>query len=201
MKLHYRLSWIFALTFSRILWGFRRSGVDAIPKAGPVIIASNHVSNWDPILLGAGCPREVHFMAKEELFRNPLLAVVIRAYNALPIRRGVLDRNALRAASEVLRNGKVLLMFPGGTRDGSGEMGDPKSGVGFIACMNEAPVVPAYIKGSNALSRAFVRGRGVEVAFGTPLVAERANSSDEYRAFSHRVADEIRRLKLEVDGR
>lgn len=201
MKLLYRLSWVFALTFARILWGFRASGVDAIPKTGPVIIASNHVSNWDPILLGAGCPRELHFMAKEELFRNPLLAVLIRAYNALPIRRGVLDRNALRAASEVLRNGKVLLMFPGGTRDGSGEMGDPKSGVGFIACMNEAPVVPAYIKGSNVLSRALLRGRGVEVAFGPPMEASKANSSDEYRAFSRRVAHEIRRLKREVDGR
>ncbi len=201
MKLHYRLSWIFARTFARILWGFRSTGVDSIPRTGPVIIASNHVSNWDPILLGAGCPREVHFMAKNELFRNKLLAVLIGTYNALPIKRGVLDRNALRAASEVLRSGKVLLMFPGGTRDGTGEMGDPKSGVGFIACMNEAPVVPAYIKGSHTLSLALLRGRGVEVAFGPPMQASKANSSDDYRAFSQRVAEEIRRLKLEVDGR
>lgn len=201
MKLHYRLSWIFALTFARILWGFRSTGKDSIPKTGPVIVASNHVSNWDPILLGAGCPREVFFMAKEELFRNKLVGAVVGAYNALPIKRGVLDRRALRAAAEVLRSGKVLLMFPGGTRDGSGEMGDPKSGVGFIACMNEAPVVPAYIKGSNRLSWAVLRGRGVEVAFGPPIQASKAKTSDDYRAFSQRVAEEIRRLKLEVDGR
>ena len=201
MKLHYRLSWIFALTFARILWGFRATGIDSIPKTGPAIIASNHVSNWDPILLGAGCPREVYFMAKEELFANKLLAALVRAYNALPIRRGVLDRRALRAAADVLNSGKVLLMFPGGTRDGSGEMGDPKSGVGFIACMNEVPVVPAYIKGSNRLSWALLRGRGVEVAFGPPISASKAKSSDEYRELSRRVAEEIRRLKREVDAR
>ena len=201
MTFHYRLVRIVLLAFVRILWGFRRSGIDAIPTSGPVIIASNHISNWDPVVLSLGCPREIHFMAKEELFRNPLLARFIRAHNALPIRRGVLDRSALRAASQVLKDGSVLVMFPGGTRDRSGEVRDPKSGVGFIACMNEAPVVPAYITGNGSLARALVRRARMEVTFGSPIAASNAKSSDEYRAFSRRIADEIGRLKLEVDGR
>jgi 1-acyl-sn-glycerol-3-phosphate acyltransferase len=166
-----------------------------------VIIASNHISNWDPILVGLGCRREVHFMAKEELFRNRFLSALIRAYNAIPVHRGRLDRGALRAAADVLRGGNVLLIFPGGGRDQSGEVNDPKAGVGFIACMNGAPVVPAYITGSDRLARAFLRGGGVEVAFGAPISATAAKSSDEYRALSRTVADEIGRLKLEVDGR
>lgn len=172
-----------------------------IPDSGPVIIASNHISNWDPIVIALGCPREVHFMAKEELFENPFLAAIVRALNAFPIRRGVLDRRALRTASEVLNDGKILLMFPGGTRDKSGDVHDPKSGVGFIACKHEAAVVPAYITRPDSLLRALISGARMEVTFGPPFTASKANSSDDYRAFSQRVADEIGRLKPEVSGR
>ncbi len=185
---------------TRLLWGLRRSGADRIPQMGPAIIACNHVSNWDPIIVGGACSRELHYMAKGELFRNPLLAWLVRAYNAVPIHRGVLDRRALRAASDVLKKGGVLLMFPSGTRDQSGEVRDPKAGVGFIACMNEVPVVPAYITGVDTLTRAFTRKRKLEVAFGEPLLARKAASSDEYRAFSRRVADEIGKLRQEVEG-
>ena len=200
MRLHYRLAWLLMYSFVRTVWGFTRSGIDKIPVEGPLIIASNHVSNWDPILLGAACPRELFFLAKEELFRNPILGAVVRAYNAMPIRRGVLDRKALRDAAGVLKNGNVLLLFPAGTRNESGEMGDPKFGVGFIACMHEASVVPACISGANSLGRAFLRGNGVGVRFGEPIKATKAGSSDDYRAFSRRVAEAIRELKREVDG-
>ena len=200
MRLHYRLGWLAVVAVARVLWGLRTSGTDWIPREGPAIVACNHVSNWDPIVVGGACNRELHYMAKGELFKNPLLAWLVRAYNAVPIRRGVLDRRALRAASDVLKNGGVLLMFPGGTRDQSGEVKDPKAGVGFIACMNEVPVVPAYITGVDTLTRAVVRKRRLEVAFGEPLLAAKAASSDEYRAFSQRVAAEIRKLRQEVEG-
>ncbi len=201
MKLHYRLSLGILRAVATAAWGFRRTGMDLIPASGPVIIASNHISNWDPILVSLGCRRDVYFMAKEELFRNPLAAAFFRAVNAIPIRRGVLDRRALRAASELLRDGNILLMFPGGTRDKSGEVRDPKPGVGFIACMNEAPVVPACITGANSLARSFFRGVMLEVTFGSPIAPSKTTSSNGYRAFSQRIADEIGRLKLEVDGR
>lgn len=200
MRLHYRVVWLIALAFARVAWGYRRRGTDLIPATGPVIVACNHISNWDPILVGLGCRREMHFMAKEELFRNPLLAWLIRTYGALPVRRGVMDRGALRAASEILSRGEALIMFPGGTRDQSGEVRDPKSGVGYLACMNEADVVPAYITGANRLSGAFRRAVRLRVAFAEPMRAEKAESSDEYRAFTQRVADEIGRLRLEVEG-
>jgi len=201
VNLPYRLGRTLLSVFVRVVWGFRKSGSDAIPASGPVVIASNHISNWDPILVGMGCRRDVHFMAKEELFRNPLVARVLSAVNAIPIRRGALDRSALRAASRVLRDGNVLVMFPGGTRDESGEVHEPRSGVGFIACMNEAPIVPACVSGSNSPARAFVAGTRFAVAFGPPIAASKAKSSDDYRAVSQKVADEIGRLKLEVDGR
>jgi 1-acyl-sn-glycerol-3-phosphate acyltransferase len=113
----------------------------------------------------------------------------------------VLDRRALRAASGLLGDGKVLLMFPGGTRDKSGEVRDPKSGVGFIARMNDAVVVPACITGAGSLARSFINGTKLQVTFGSPIAPSKTNSIDGYRAFSQRIADEIGRLKLEVDGR
>lgn len=201
MSRPFRVSRFFLRPIVSAVWGFRANGADAIPASGPVIIASNHISNWDPILVSLGCRRVVHFMAKDELFRNPLAAAFFGAVNAIPIRRGVLDRRALRAVSELLRDGNILLMFPGGTRDRSGEVRDPKSGVGFIACMNEAPVVPACITGASSLARSFINGTKLEVSFGPPIAPSRTNSIDGYRAFSRRIADEIGRLKLEVDGR
>jgi 1-acyl-sn-glycerol-3-phosphate acyltransferase len=198
VRLHYRLTLYVALALARVLWGYGRSGADEIPLDGPVIIACNHLSNWDPILVGLACPREVHFMAKEELFRNRTLGWLIRIYNALPVRRGVMDRRALREASQVLRNGEVLVMFPGGTRDSSGEVRDPKAGVGFIASRNEAPVVPAHITGTNRLSEAFLRRSRVRVAFGRAMTIAGTATGDEYREFSRRVADAIGGLRREV---
>jgi 1-acyl-sn-glycerol-3-phosphate acyltransferase len=200
VRLHYRLGWHCALALARLVWGLRRRGMDAIPEEGPVVIACNHISNWDPILVGLGCTREVHFLAKEELFRNPMLAALIRAYNAIPVRRGVADRRALRDASRVLAEGGVLLMFPGGTRDESGDVSSPRPGVGFIACTNRAPVVPAYIMGSNRLNRAARRASRLEVAFGEPIEPCEAKTGDDYRAFTGRVADAIGRLRREVES-
>ena len=200
MKLHYRLGWLCALAFVRLFLGFRRRGTDLIPDEGPAIIASNHISNWDPVLVGLGCNREVHFMAKEELFRNPLLAWLIRAYNAVPVRRGTGDRRALRTAARILKENGVLIMFPGGTREESGDISDPKPGVGFIACTSQAPVVPAYITGSNRPMEALKRRRHLVVAFGSPLEPPASDARDDYRAFSAMIAERVAELKKEVEG-
>ena len=200
MKLHYRLGWILALGLARLLWRFRGLWSERVPSHGPVVIACNHVSNWDPILVGLGCRREVHFMAKEELFRNPLLGWLIRAYNALPVRRAGVDRRALRMAASVLDKGGALVMFPEGTRSRDGGIGAGKPGVGYVACAAGAPVVPAYITGSQALARAFRTRQPVRVAYGKPLRPESARGrEEEHVALTDLVMDGIRRLKREVD--
>ena len=201
MKFHYRLGWTIALGLAKLLWRFRGLHSERVPGRGPVVIACNHVSNWDPILVGLGCRREVHFMAKEELFRNPLLGWLIRAYNALPLRRGAVDRRALRMAAGVLEGGGALVMFPEGTRSRDGRIGPGKPGVGYVACASGAPVVPAYITGSEALARAFRTRRAVLVAYGEPLRPEGQEGRDAHVALTERVMDGIRKLKREVDER
>lgn len=200
MRFHYRLGRIVTLGIARILWGYRSAGGERIPRKGPVIIACNHVSNWDPVLVGLGCPREVHFMAKQELFENPLLRWLIGAYNALPVRRGTADHRALRRASRVLKHGGALLMFPEGTRSTSGQLGRAKAGVGFLACSIGAPVVPAHITGSQSLRRAAARTTALRVTFGAPLAPGTTSTKEGYAAVTDRVMSAIRRLREEAPG-
>jgi len=196
---HYQFGRTVLLASARLLWRFRATGRERIPRGGPAVIACNHISNWDPVLVGLGCPREIHFLAKEELFRNRFLSAIIRAYNAIPVRRGALDRRALRRATDVLKSDEVLLMFPEGTRSTTGKLRKPRPGVGFIAGSSGVPVVPAYIAGSEALGRSFRTRKPVRVAFGTPLPAEKAETREGYVALTDRIMDAIRDLKREVE--
>ena len=87
MRFHYRISWLFLNLVERLLFGFTVEGRALIPETGAVIIASNHISYCDPPVVGSGVPREVYFLAKEELFRNKAFGWLIRKYNAIPLKR------------------------------------------------------------------------------------------------------------------
>lgn len=162
-----------AVALMRLL--FRLEVVDPglVPATGPVLIVSNHVSVLDPPLVGGAAPRPLFFMAKEELFRIPLFGRLIRSLNARPVRRDGSDMRALKASLALLEEGRALLVFPEGTR---GEEGQPprefKPGVGMLAVMSGAPVVPVYVSGSGAAlprGRALPRRARVRVTFGPPL--------------------------------
>ncbi len=200
MRLHYRLGWLAARGLSRLLWGFRELWRDRIPMSGPVLIASNHVSNWDPIFVGLGCPREMHFLAKQELFVNPILAWLITSYNAVPVKRGVADRRALRTAIAVLDRDGALLVFPQGTRSASSEIGKGKPGVGYLAAATGARVVPAFIMGSSSLRESFRTRRPLTVAYGEPLDPPDPESSETHADYTARVMKSIRDLKRRVES-
>ncbi|MFH1314645.1 MAG: lysophospholipid acyltransferase family protein [Candidatus Eisenbacteria bacterium] len=170
MRFHYRISWHFLRFVERILFGFKVTGSEAIPRSGAVIIASNHVSYCDPPVVGSGVPREVIFLAKEELFTNKAFAWLISRYNAIPLRRSVGDVGALRKAVGILKQGKAVLMFPEGTRSLTGRLLKPKPGIGMIASLASAPVVPAYVTGTNRLGAALLRRGRLSVSFGEPVM-------------------------------
>ena len=158
----------------RIFFRLEAVGRERVPATGPVLLVSNHVSALDPPLVGGAAPRPVCFMAKEELFGIPLFGRLIRALNARPVRRDGSDMRALKAALALLREGRAILVFPEGTR---GEEGQPlrkgKPGVGMLAVLSGAPVVPVYVSGSGyALprGRALPRPTKVRVTFGPPLI-------------------------------
>jgi 1-acyl-sn-glycerol-3-phosphate acyltransferase len=169
LRFHYRISWHFLRFVERLVFGFTVTGSDIIPRSGPVIIATNHISYCDPPVVGSGVPREVHFLAKEELFRNRAFGWLISRYNAIPLKRSVGDVGALKKAVGILRQGKAVLMFPEGTRSLTGRLLKPKPGIGMIATLASAPVVPAYVTGTNRLGAALLRRARLSVSFGEPV--------------------------------
>ena len=157
----------------RVGFGLVVSGREHVPARGACIVASNHVSFLDPVVVGVACPRRLAFMARDTLFAQPLLGVWLRAVGAIPVHRHEADPSAIRAALRRLRAGRPLALFPEGGRQLSGALGSAKRGVGLLAMAARAPIVPVYLEGTfRALppgARWFRRAK-IRVAFG-PAVA------------------------------
>lgn len=138
-------------------------GIENIPKEGGVLLCSNHIHNFDPIVVGIMAPRPVHYMAKEEIFRVPLLGGIVRKCNAFPVKRGFSDREALRTGLKILKEGQVFGLFPEGTRSKTGELGKGLSGAGFFALRSDAQVVPCAVIGP------YKSFKKLKVVYGKPI--------------------------------
>jgi len=141
-------------------------GKENMPADGGVLLCANHIDNLDPPVVGITAPRPVHFMAKEELFSVPVLGKIVPHLNAFPVKRGMSDREALRKGLGILKDGKVLGLFPEGTRSKTGEMGKGLAGAGFFALRSDAHVVPCAIIGPY---KAFKK---LKVVYGKPIDME-----------------------------
>lgn len=165
-----------------ILGPFRAEQKHFVPQSGPVIIAPTHLSHLDPPLVACATPRQLRFMAKEELFRG-FLGSLIRSLGAFPVKRGEGDTESIRLAMSALEANETVLMFPEGTRGDGVHLGPLNKGVAMIAKRTGATVVPAAIvgthkalpKGSSKLKRA-----RLTVRFGEPMRYEdTANGATE----------------------
>jgi len=156
----------------RIFGRLESVGEENIPKTGGVILAPNHISYADPPAVVSGMRRQVHFMAKEELFKVPLLGFLIRNAGSFPVRRGTADRKALKRAIELVNGGKVVCLFLEGTRSLNGELQDPELGIGLVALKSGAPVVPVALVGTEKMLPAhswMPRFHRVKIVYGQPL--------------------------------
>lgn len=163
-----------------LLFRLEASGIENIPKQGPVILCCNHKSLQDPFSLGAWVPRKVHYMAKEELFRVPLVGPLIRAWGAFPVKRGGVSKEAIRTAIDLLKEGKVMGIFPEGTRNRT--LGAGKKGAVTMALRSGAVVVPVAIVGDYKLFRKVraVYGSPIDLqAFGDQNASEAADRATE----------------------
>jgi len=142
----YRFCRLIARILFMLLYRLEARGISNIPAEGPVILCSNHKSLQDPITLGVWVPRKVHYMAKAELFKVPLLGPLIRAVGAFPVKRGGVSKEAIRTAITLLEQGKVMGIFPEGTRNESVGMG--KRGAVTMAIRAKAAVVPVALVGN-----------------------------------------------------
>ena len=174
-----------------------------MPRSGGVIVASNHVAYVDPPFVGAVAPREFFYLAKAELFSNPLFGWLIKKYNAIPIARGAFDRRAILRAVELLKEGKVLLLFPEGTRNRGERFLEPKLGIGKIALEAGVPIVPAYIHNSGGLFASFFKRKRLIIGFDIPISRtslERLPKDKEgYRAIGQEIMQRIGMLKEKIE--
>ena len=189
--------------FLRIWDRFESHTPENVPAVGGCIIASNHVSYLDPPAVAVGIKhRVVHFMARDTLFSTPLARWFFNGVQVMPMDRTKGDVGALRKGLNLLKSGKVLGLFPEGTRSPSGELQEAKGGIGFLISKAEVRVVPAYVDGSfQAFPKGAKRiGRGrVRVFYGKPIepaeFAALGTDRDSYRRIGELVMSRIAALK------
>ncbi|MBE2179234.1 MAG: 1-acyl-sn-glycerol-3-phosphate acyltransferase [Chthoniobacterales bacterium] len=183
--------------------GCRIRGASHVPRKGACIIAPNHISHFDPPFIGINAGRPVDWMAMQELFTNPLLGGILRWIGSFPVGRGRMDRAALRTATERLRQGRIVGIFPeGGLRTGPQSVleGAPiKPGVALLAQLTRAPVLPCMILGTDALytPRNWIplRRGAVWIVFGPPLDPPDENGDKEARTeFDNRLGAVLREI-------
>jgi 1-acyl-sn-glycerol-3-phosphate acyltransferase len=140
---------------ARMLWGARVEGSEHIPADGPFILVANHASNIDPLVLGWAIGnrqhRLIHFMAKAEMLRWPILGWLASQSAVFFVRRGEGDRSAQRFALEALAAGRPIALHPEGTRSRDGHLKAGKSGAAFLAMRSGAPLLPAGIAGTHRI--------------------------------------------------
>jgi 1-acyl-sn-glycerol-3-phosphate acyltransferase len=152
----------------------RIEGENHVPEGGPLLVASNHTSNRDPLVLGAYFPHTLFAMGKREMYANRLFAWFLAGCNCIPVDRGGADRRAVSRALDVLRKDRRLLIFVEGTRSRDGAMHRAEAGVGFLARKSGAPILPVAISGTDGHGRrrGILRRREIVLSYGEPFVAD-----------------------------
>ncbi len=172
-----RKSVIFLVTWvMKLIMKMEVVGLENLPADGPVIIAANHVTNFDVFPMQLALPRPIFFMGKAELFRIPIMGAVFRNMGAFPIYRGEKDQWALNHAARVLEHGQTLGMFPEGTRSKGTGLGVAKTGSARLAIEAGCPIVPMAIVGSDQFFHSFPRRTRVTVRMLPALQAQRGET-------------------------
>jgi 1-acyl-sn-glycerol-3-phosphate acyltransferase len=187
-----------------LIYRVRAIGRENVPRQGALVLAPNHFSQLDHFFAGVYMRRKVRFMAKSQLFGPPVLTFIFKHGGVFPVRRGHRDEEAFRTAFELLDQGEMLLVYAEGGRQRSGELGEPKPGIGRIALETGAPIVPVAIFGSARVRRwkrlSFPR---VTVQFGKPISfpVEKGASRERQIEAATAVFDEVKRMYGELATR
>ena len=197
MTKFYLFAYAIAAPIIRLLFPHRAVGLENLPEGGALLCA-NHASGWDPILIGIALPKHSRMtvMAKDSLFRIPVLGFLLRKLGIFPVKRGGNDLAAMKTAMKILNNGNRLLVFPEGTRvEEQGEV-EAKGGVTVMATRTGVPMIPVYCGERHKFLRR------TTVVFGEPYIpaiAGRRPTPEENRKIAEEILRRIYALK-EVDG-
>lgn len=172
-----RLAIPVAMGIFRLLVAVQVRGAENLPRRGPVILACNHITNFDVFPLQAASTRPIFFMGKAELYRQPLIDWWLRQLGSFPVERGAHDEWALHQAERVLYAGQVLGMFPEGKRNKGRGLHPAKTGVARLALGLDCPIVPAGLHGTQYLFQRVSGRAAVSIELGEPIYAERGETA------------------------
>ena len=195
MRLGYNLIVSTVRLYIKIFYKYEILHAERLSQAKNCIIAANHISANDPPFLGGIIPLEIFYLAKSELFRSTLSAKIFKYCNAIPIRRGAVDRKALIRVKEVLAGGDSIVIFPEGTRNTN----IPKPGIGKIAIETGTNVLPIFIENSDNFKACFWGKQRLRFYIGELIdikpFLEKGENKENYREFSAHVLKVINGLK------
>ena len=200
MNFSYRCGWLFFRTVYATYFRWRVSGAENVPATGGLILAANHASFLDPPLVGSGLKRDINYLARESLFRFPLVGALLRSWNSVPVDRDGGGAKGLKIILGRLLNGAGIILFPEGTRTPDGKLQPARAGIGLVVAKSNAPVVPVRVFGTfEAYGRniKFPRPKRIAVKYGTPMRFEKlraeakACTKDRLKQIYQEIADEI----------
>jgi len=200
----YAIVWTAARVFHTVYNRLSIRNPERLPKTGGVLVCANHASNFDPPLVAICFTHRIfRFMAKAELFRVPVLGTAIEWLGSFPVDREAADRKAYVEALKTLKEGRVLLVFPEGTRTHDGSIGPFEEGAARMACAVPGTwVLPVRIRGtyeSFGRGKKFPTPHKITVNVGEPFLPESINGlPGDKRAWYQAVAEETRRRILEL---
>lgn len=204
MQLLWRVGYWILYPIARVVLGLRIEGRQLVPRTGALIVASNHLSNIDPPVVGVGVGvRELHYLAREDLFQGmKFFAWLITRLNAIPLKKGGTSIEAFKRVIGLLKKGGAVVIFPEGTRSKTGTLLEPQIGLGYLAAKSGARIVPACLKGSNArIVDLFLRKSRFIVRFTQPIdpvdIGKNMNRRERYRKISEEVMKRIETLVQE----
>jgi len=193
----YGILWLLVNAVGRLLFRYRVVGREHVPARGGVLIAANHASYVDIPFMGAAVRRRIWHLGRQDLF-FPVLRPVIQWLGWIPIRQDRLDRSGFGKAVRLIREGKIVVIYPEGTRTPDGRLRRGKPGVGLIVAETGCAVIPAYIAGTHEVLPMGARGislHPIRVTFGTPIdfteAAQRLSGKDLYQHVSRTVMARI----------
>jgi 1-acyl-sn-glycerol-3-phosphate acyltransferase len=202
----YELARLLLTPITLLFYRARAIGTENVPASGPVILAPNHFSQMDHFFAGVYLRRKVRFMAKSQLFTNPILTFIFTHGGVFPVRRGYRDEEAFKTAHTIFDRGGCVLIYAEGGRSRTRQLGQPRPGVGRLGLESGSPVVPVAIHGSAGVRRwKRFRFPKVTVQFGEPVTfpVVEAPSRDQQQQAAEEIFDSVRTMyvALEQQGR
>ncbi len=197
LVLYHLFKWSIVSPLLHTYFRGRIYGAEKVPQSEALIAVCNHASDFDPPILSNCLRRPVSYMAKEELFKVPLLKQGIKLYGAYPVKRGASDRTAIRAAMKALENGWIAGIFLDGTRSKNGKVNNPKLGAALIAAKTQVPLIPVSLWGTEKIlsKGSFIpKPVPITIRIGDVIEPPQSTKKEELQSVTNKCAEIINQM-------